>query len=188
MKIAGLVGSIVGSKTKIAMEYCFRSIAHQFPEAETVMVDLKELSLDFSDGRDFRDYEGDTAKLINTLLTTDVIIIGTPPFQASIPGALKNVFDLLPQYAFQDKVIGIIATAGSTKHYLMVEQQLKPILSYMKATIVEKYVFIEEQDFFRQEIINDDVLSRIDRLVEDVVWTYRSRKLVQKEREAQYGF
>lgn len=56
-------------------------------------------------------------------------------------------------------------TAGTSKHYLMVEQQLKPILSYMKAHTVPTYVFIEEKDFHRKEITNDDVLFRIDRLV-----------------------
>ena len=188
MKIVGLVGSIAGSKTRIAMDACLQSLKRQFPEVETELLDLKEFDIVFSDGRDVRDYEGDAAKLIQSLLAADAVIIGTPTFQASIPGALKNVFDLLPQDAFQDKVVGIIATAGSSKHYLMVEQQLKPILSYMKATIVEKYVFVEEQDFFKKEIINDDVLFRIDRLVEDVVWTYQARLLAQKEREAQYDF
>ena len=58
--------------------------------------------------------------------------IGFPIFQASIPGSLKNVFDLLPVNAFHDKVIGLVATAGSSKHYLIPEMHLKPILSYMK--------------------------------------------------------
>lgn len=50
-------------------------------------------------------------------------------FQASIPATLKNVFDLLPVNAFRDKVVSIIVTAGTPKYYMMVEQQLKPILS-----------------------------------------------------------
>ncbi len=62
-----------------------------------------------------------------------------------------------------------VVTAGTSKHYLMVEQQLKPILAYMKAHIVPTYVFIEEKDFLRKEIINDDVLFRLQRLVEDTV-------------------
>ncbi len=188
MKIVGLVGSIAGSKTRIAMDYCMRSFDRQFPELETELIDLKDLTIDFSDGRNYTDYKGDTGKLVMKLLEADILIIGTPTFQASIPGALKNVFDLLPQNAFQNKVVGIIATAGSSKHYLMVEQQLKPILSYMKAKIVEKYVFIEEQDYFRKEIINDDVLFRIDQLVEDAVLTYRALEFAKKERESQYHF
>jgi FMN reductase len=62
-------------------------------------------------------------------MDADAIIIGTPIFQASIPAALKNVFDLLPTSAFLDKVVGVIATAGSSKHYLIPAQHLLPILT-----------------------------------------------------------
>lgn len=77
----------------------------------------------------------------------------------------KNIFDLLPVNGLQHKVAGIVVTAGSSKHYLIVENQLKPILGYMKAQIVQTYVFIEEQDFQRKELVNDDVIFRIDRLM-----------------------
>ncbi|SDI83464.1 hypothetical protein SAMN04488123_10720 [Natribacillus halophilus] len=40
---------------------------------------------------------------------------------------------------------------------------------FAQTQVVQSYVFIEEQDFHRKEIINDDVLFRIDRLVEDTV-------------------
>jgi FMN reductase len=43
------------------------------------------------------------------------------------------------------------------------------ILAYTKAQIVQTFVFIEEKDFHRKEIVNDDVLFRIERLVEDTV-------------------
>ncbi|HBV23481.1 MAG TPA: hypothetical protein DEB42_06840 [Jeotgalicoccus sp.] len=77
----------------------------------------------------------------------------------------KNIFDLLPVNGLQHKVAGIVVTAGSPKNYLIVENQLKPILGYMKAQIVQTYVFIEEQDFQRKELVNDDVIFRIDRLM-----------------------
>jgi len=55
----------------------------------------------------------------------------------------------------------------------------------MKAQIVQTYVFIEEKDFHRKEIVNDDVLFRIDRLVEDtIVLTETYTKI----REEKYDF
>src|SRR5690625_6434899 len=100
------------------------------------------------------------------MMQADAIIIGTPIFQASIPATLKNIFDLLSPNAFLDKMVGIFVTAGTPKHYLVVEQQLKPILAFMKAQIVQSYVFIEESDFYNKEIIDEDVLFRLNRLVE----------------------
>jgi len=102
-------------------------------------------------------------------MEADAIIIGTPIFQASIPATLKNIFDLLSPNAFLDKMVGIFVTAGTPKHYLVVEQQLKPILAFMKAQIVQSYVFIEESDFYNKEIIDEDVLFRLNRLVEEVL-------------------
>lgn len=121
-------------------------------------------------------------------MKADAIIIGTPIFQASIPATLKNIFDLLPINALQDKIVSILVTAGSAKHFLVAENQLKPILGYMKAQIVHKYVFIEEQDFNRKQIVNDDVLFRIDRLVEDTVLLTETYTRIRTEKEQSYGF
>ncbi len=90
--------------------------------------------------------------------------------------------------AFRDKVVSMLVTAGTAKHYLMVEQQLKPILAYMKAEIVQTYVFIEEKDFYRKEIVNDDVVFRIERLVEDTVVLTETYTSIREAKEAAYGF
>ncbi|WP_419177786.1 NADPH-dependent FMN reductase, partial [Caldibacillus thermoamylovorans] len=88
----------------------------------------------------------------------------------------------------EGKIVSIIVTAGTSKHYLIAEQQLKPILSYMKAQIVQSYVFIEEKDFYRKEIINDDVIFRIQRLVEDTVVLTETFAKIREVKEAEYGF
>lgn len=188
MKISLLAGSIVGSKTRTAMDYTVKIVKDQYPDAEVILLDLATYDLVFSDGRNYWEYEGDTKYVTETIMDSDAIILGTPTFQASIPATLKNIFDLLPVNAFRDKVVSTIVTAGTPKHYLMVEQQLKPILAYMKAQIVQTYVFIEEEDFHRKEIINDDVIFRIERLVEDTVVLTETYKSVREAKDASYGF
>ncbi len=170
------------------MEYTVKALQEKYPETDVTFIDLAEYDVQFSDGRNYMDYEGDTQYVAKTIMEADAIIIGTPIFQASIPATLKNIFDLLPVNAFLDKVVSIVVTAGSAKHYLIAEQQLKPILSYMKAQIVQTYAFIEEADFYRKEITNDDVLFRIDRLVEDTVVLTETFKKIRDEKEAEYGF
>lgn len=188
MKIVGLSGSIVGSKTRTAMDYTVKSITEKYPDAEVTLIDLADYNIQFSDGRNYLEYEGDTGFVTKTIMEADAIIIGTPIFQASIPATLKNIFDLLPVNAFRDKVVSMLVTAGSSKHYLITEQQLKPILSYMKAQIVQTYVFIEEKDFHRKEIINDDVIFRINRLVEDTVVLTETYTSIRKAKEEEYDF
>jgi len=97
-------------------------------------------------------------------------------------------FDLLPVNGLRNKIVSIIVTAGTAKHFLMVEQQLKPILTYMKAQIVPTYVFIEEQDMIGQNIINDDVIFRMERLIEDTVMYDEVFKKIQEEKNKLYDF
>lgn len=188
MNIVLLSGSVVGSKTRTAMEYVKASFIKNHPGHDVTLLDLADYDIGFSDGRNFLDYDGDTAHVTKTIMDADTIVIGTPIFQASIPGTLKNVFDLLPQDGFRDKTVSMLATAGSSKHFLIPEQQLKPILGYMKAQVLQSYVFIEERYFVQKEIIDDDVLFRIDRLVEDTMILSETYQKIKEEKEASYGF
>lgn len=188
MKIVGLSGSQIGSKTRIAMTATVKAISEKYPEVETTLIDLADYKMEFSDGRNYLDYEGDTGFVTKTLMEADAIIIGTPIFQASIPAALKNIFDLLPVNAFRDKVVSMLVTAGSAKHYMVADTQLKPILAYMKAQLVQTFVFIEEEDFYQKKIINHDVLLRIERLAEDTVVLTETFAKIREEKEAEYDF
>lgn len=188
MKVVALAGSIVGSKTKTVMTKVVEMLENKYPQHDVELLDLAEYTLEFSDGRNYFEYSGDTKYVTETIMSADAIIIGTPTFQASIPATLKNIFDLLPVNAFRDKIVSTVVTAGTSKHYLMVEQQLKPILAYMKAQIVQTYVFIEEKDFHRKEIINDDIFFRLERLVEDTVLLTETYKSIQEARDAEYDF
>src|SRR5690625_5757452 len=104
MKIVALSGSIVGSKTKTAMLKTVEIFSQKYPQHEVTLLDLADYTLEFSDGRNYFEYEGDTKYVTETIMAADAIIIGTPTFQASIPATLKNIFDLLPVNAFRDKV------------------------------------------------------------------------------------
>ncbi|EUJ38378.1 NADPH-dependent FMN reductase [Brochothrix campestris] len=188
MKIIGLAGSNVGKKTRTAMDVVLKLMRTNYPSAEVELLDLADYQMVFSDGRDYRSYTGDTLKVTEAIMAADAIIIGTPIFQASIPATLKNIFDLLPVNAFRDKVVSFFVTAGSPKHFLIAEHQLKPILSYMKASIVETYVFIEEKDFLRNELINDDSHFRLARLVEDTYQLTLLRERLRIEKDAEYDF
>ncbi|WP_413539469.1 hypothetical protein [Aerococcus viridans] len=58
----------------------------------------------------------------------------------------------------------------------------------MKATVVNKYVFIEERDFSRNEIVSDDIIFRIERLVDDVFTMADVQAEIQAKKDAAYGF
>lgn len=81
MKIVGLSGSIVGSKTRTAIEYAMKDIAEKYPDADAKLIDLADYNVQFSDGRNYMEYEGDTRNVAQTIMEADAIIIGTPIFK-----------------------------------------------------------------------------------------------------------
>ncbi|WP_152657015.1 NADPH-dependent FMN reductase [Oceanobacillus sp. CFH 90083] len=169
MKIVGISGSTVGSKTRVAVDHALQYIEKEHTGVEVELLDLKDYDVVFSDGRPYKDYTGDTKILLEKIMQADGILLGMPVFQASIPGTLKNIFDLLPVDAFRNKMVAITATAGTTKHYLVPEQHLKPILHYMHAWVIPKYVFVEEKDYTNYVITNQNVIDRLNKLSEDLI-------------------
>lgn len=188
MKVVLLQGSIVGSKTRTALQYVQTTFKDKYPDIEVTMLDLAQYDIPFSDGRNYLEYTGDAGYVTQTIMDADAVIIGTPVFQASIPATLKNIFDLLPEQALLNKVVSIVVTAGSPKHFLIAETQIKPIISYMKGQLTQSYVFIEEKDFHRKEIVNDDILFRMDRLIEDTITLTNALEDIRAAKEAEYGF
>lgn len=168
MKIVALSGSTVGTTTRTALNYALNVIRQNHPNASIELLDLADYDVQFADGRHYLDYSGDTRYIAEAIMNADAVLIGSPTFQASIPGALKNVFDLLPADGFRNKIVGTVMSAGTSKHFLVAEQQLRPILSYMKAQLVPSHVFIEGKDVYRGELINDDVATRLQRLATDL--------------------
>lgn len=62
MKVVGIIGSVFGFKTKTAMSHLEFSEGVQF---ETI--DLSKITLAFSDGRDFREYDMTTKDVVQKI-------------------------------------------------------------------------------------------------------------------------
>lgn len=187
MKVVVLAGSNIGSKTKIIANKV-NELLQVKENLEITVLNLKELQVDMSDGRNYLDYKGDTLQVTTSIMAAEAIIIATPVFQASIPAALKNIFDLLPKDALKNKVVGIVLLSGSSKHFLVAEMHLKPILSYMKAQIVSTYVFAQDGDFFQGEIVGGDVLIRLQQLVDDTIMLTEAYQAALQKQEESFGF
>jgi FAD reductase [NAD(P)H] len=177
MRLLGISGTITGSKTKILVQKVLEEVHLLHPEVEVELLDLKGYDVQFCDGRDPAMYTGDTKKVIDIVSAADFYIIGTPIFQGSLTGALKNLFDLVPVSAFRNKVMGFAATGGTFQHYLVIENQLKPIAGYYRAYVAPGYVYAHDSHFNEQkEIADQEVLERITNLANEVVFIQKALK------------
>lgn len=78
------------------------------------------------------------------LAQADGVVISTPIYKASFSGALKTLLDLLPERAFEHKVVLPMATGGSVGHMLALDYALKPVLNALKAQEILHGVFSED--------------------------------------------
>ena len=117
------------------------------------------------------------------LASADVIVVGTPVYKGSYTGLLKHFFDLLDPKVLSGKVAVLAATGGSDHHSLVLEHQLRPLLSFFGVHTVPTTVYVKDSDFVKQEgggyrLNNTDVSQRIDTIVKQTLWLL-SRNTVQ---------
>jgi FAD reductase [NAD(P)H] len=169
MKLLGVSGTITGSKTRIVVQKFLEEVKKYHPEMEVELLDLKDYHVQFCDGRDPSTYTGDTKKVIDIVSSADFYLIGTPIFQGSMTGALKNLFDLVPPKVFRNKVMGFVATGGTYQHYLVIENQLKPIAGYFRAFVAPGSVYAHNDHFAQNELVDVEILQRLTNLSKELV-------------------
>lgn len=170
MKIVGVAGELTGWKATVVLHNVLEAAKDFDSNIETEPIEMKEYNIEFARGEPLSYYSDDTWNVVNTILSADILVFGTPIYQASISGALKNLLDHFPVDAFKRKVTGIITTGAVEKHFLVADYQLKPILSYLKGLVPSTNVFVHSDCFSDvNEIIDDNVKIRIRALAEEMV-------------------
>ncbi|MRG86075.1 NADPH-dependent FMN reductase [Salinibacillus xinjiangensis] len=203
MKILGISGSLSKpSKTYIAVENALQFAEEQFSEVkeglkqkldtdrfdqaslDQEVISLHDYHLQFCDGRNPFDYEGDTKELIDKIIEADALIIGSPVYRGSMSGALKNVFDLIPNDCLKGKVIGFVATGGTYHHFLAIEHQLHPLAGYFSAHVVPGGVYAHNEHYDEKGIASAEILERLRVLsysVIDLHYRLHDRHAIAKE-------
>jgi NAD(P)H-dependent FMN reductase len=168
LKILGLSGTLVGSKTILITQYLMNEIKRQYPDLKMELIDLKVFQLDFCDGRQTLQYNEDTQAIIAKFENADGYVLGTTILHGSIPGALKNLFDLIPASIFEGKTIALAATGGNPQHSKAVENHLIPITNYLKMNTLPNYVFAASSDFNSlNELENPEIQDQLMKLAKD---------------------
>ncbi len=170
MKLLGIAGALIGNKTSVVVNEVLESAKKAYPELETELLFLGDYNVEFVDGRPFDQYNEDTKKVIQKIKEADLYVIGSPVYQASITGALKNLFDHLPYDVFHKKVVGLVMNGGTDRHYLVTETHLKSIVSFLKAYIPATSVFVTMNQFDQNNQIQDEeIRQRIQLLGSEIV-------------------
>lgn len=170
MKLVGISGSLVGYKTLTTVFKVLQAAKAMDSKLETELIDLKDFEVEFVNGAPLSFYNADTVKVVDTILSADCLIIGTPIYQASISGVLKNLLDHLPVDGLMGKAVGMVANGGTDKHYLVMEYHLKSILTFLKATVPNNNVFVHNDYFDEENDLQDRNLHvRFEKLAKEIL-------------------
>lgn len=89
---------------------------------------------------------------IERLAAADAIIAATPVYKAGISGLFKSFVDLLDDDLLVAKPVLLAATAGSSRHALVVDAQMRPLFAYLRALALPTSVFAAPEDWGATEL------------------------------------
>ncbi|RHW40106.1 NAD(P)H-dependent oxidoreductase [Lysinibacillus yapensis] len=161
MKILLVDGTIFGAKTGALLRQVEQYIKEYNNELELEILYFSNLKHQILDGSPLNE---DMKMMIQKFEEADGYIIASPIYQASIPGVLKNAFDMLNPKAMRYKPVSMVANGGTYQHHLVVENQLRPILDYFRCLVTPNYVYSHASHFDENNNITDEEIK--DRLRE----------------------
>jgi FMN reductase len=84
---------------------------------------------------------------VETLAAADGIVAATPIHKAGVSGLFKGFFDVLDNDLLIAKPVAPIATAGTARHALVVDEAMRPLFAYMRALTIPTSVFAATEDW-----------------------------------------
>ena len=133
------------------------------------VIELRELAADISAALVSQLVTPRLQQAITNLAEADGIIASTPVYKASPSGLFTSFFDVLDNDLLIGVPVVLAATAGTARHALVADDQMRPMFAYLRAMTVPTSVFAAPEDW------SDPALNkRIDRAATELVLLLRS--------------
>src|SRR3954454_2983025 len=130
-----------------AIDYAAEAARADSTSTAIDILNLADTAIDICDGRALDAYGEATRQAVARISGVGAVLIGAPVYRASFPGVLKNLLDITPVEALQNKPVGILAMGGSPHHYLAVDSQLRQVLGWFGALVAPTGVYLTGGDF-----------------------------------------
>jgi NAD(P)H-dependent FMN reductase len=137
------------------------------------VLNLAETAVETCDGRPLDAYGAATRQAVARIAAAGAVLIAAPVYRASFPGVLKNLLDITPVEALQNKPVGIVAMGGSTHHFLAVDGQLRQVLAWFGALVAPTSVYLTGGDFRDGQLASDAARSDLAALTQTLITLLR---------------
>lgn len=96
---------------------------------------------------------------IDVLARADAVIAATPVYKAGVSGLFKSFIDLIDNDLLIAKPIVLAATAGTARHAMVCDEQMRPLFAFLRAMPMPTSIFAAPEDWASPELG-----ARIDRV------------------------
>lgn len=160
--VAVSAGTGEPSTTRMLSDRILRSVLtqleHQHRPVSTHTLELRHLAVDTAEAINSGIPSKQVQQAIDQLATADALIMSTPVYKAGIAGPFKSFIDLLDNDLLIAKPVILAATAGSSRHALVADDQMRSLFAFMRTFTTPTSVFAAPEDW------NDTALNtRVDR-------------------------
>ena len=185
MSIVGISGSLSNpSRTTALVDLIVGRTAAAGAFAKRDVVSIGDIAPSLGLALNPQQLPAEVGQAYAKLAAAEVIVVGTPVYKASYTGLLKHFFDLLDPKILAGRVAILAATGGSDHHSLVLEHQLRPLLSFFGVHTVPTTVYVKDSDFAKEEggyrLDNPAIDARVDVIVEQALWVL-GRNAVQSK-------
>jgi FMN reductase len=111
------------------------------------VVELRDVAVDIANHLVTGFAPPQLAEVIAKVTDADALIAVTPVFSASYSGLFKSFFDVLDPKVLDGMPVLIGATGGSTRHSLVLDVAVRPLLSYFRARTLATGVYASPEDW-----------------------------------------
>ena len=145
MKVIGISGSLASTSRTTALVHQILLEFARTAGADVQLISIADLAPAL--GAALSPDAPDLGGVFRQVQAADALVVATPVYKASYTGLLKHFFDLLDPNALRGKTALLAATGGSERHALVIEHQLRPLLSFFDAHTVPTGIYLHDQAF-----------------------------------------
>ena len=156
------------AKTQVFMKYVTECVKNSsLGGLEVKLLNLSNGGIDYYTGDG--SFSVTTKDAIKNITEADVWIIGTPIYNSFFSSALKNLFEYIDYKKTAGKTAGLIIVASGNSGFTDVQTLLTQLMSYFNVITNPRAVFVTADTVDNNEIINEDVKSRLNQLVDETL-------------------
>jgi FMN reductase len=119
-----------------------------------------------------------TRRALDLVERADLLVVGSPSFNASYTGAFKMFVDELDPAALRGTPTLLTATGGSERHTLMIEQHLRPLFAFFRALTLPTTVYASARELTATRVTDPALRARVDAAADEAVEALRVRELL----------